>query len=37
VVTLTGNVRSDVEKANAVRITRETLGVQRVVDKLTVK
>jgi len=37
VVTLTGAVRSDAEKADAVRITRDTLGVKSVVNKLTVK
>jgi osmotically-inducible protein OsmY len=37
VVTLTGSVRSDAEKADAVRISRDTLGVKSVVNKLTVK
>ena len=37
VVTLTGSVRSDAEKADALRIARQTMGVKRVVDKLTVK
>ena len=37
VVTLTGSVRSDAEKADTIRITRDTLGVKNVVDKLTVK
>jgi hyperosmotically inducible protein len=37
VVTLTGSVRSDAEKADAARITRDTLGVKNVVNKLTVK
>ncbi len=37
VVTLTGSVRSEAEKADAVRIAEKTMGVKRVVDKLTVK
>lgn len=37
VVTLTGSVRSGAEKADAVRITNDTMGVKKVVDKLTVK
>jgi hyperosmotically inducible periplasmic protein len=37
VVTLTGSVRSEAEKANAVRIAHDTLGVKSVVDKLAVK
>ena len=37
VVTLTGSVRSDAEKVNALHIARKTKGVKRVVDKLTVK
>lgn len=37
VVTLTGSVRSDAEKADAVRITNDTMGVKKVVNKLTVK
>ena len=37
VVTLTGSVRSDAEKADTVRITRDTLGVKNVVNKLTVR
>ena len=37
VVTLTGSVRSDAEKADAVRIARDSMGVKSVVDKLTVK
>lgn len=37
VVTLTGSVRSDAEKADAARIARDTMGVKSVVDKLTVK
>ena len=36
VVTLSGNVRSAAEKQRAVRIARETDGVNSVVDKLTV-
>jgi hyperosmotically inducible protein len=37
VVTLTGSVRSEAERANAVRLARDTSGVKSVVDKLTVK
>jgi osmotically-inducible protein OsmY len=37
VVTLTGSVRSDAEKADTLRIARDTMGVKNVVDKLTVK
>jgi osmotically-inducible protein OsmY len=37
VVTLTGSVRSDAEKTDAVAIARKTMGVKSVVDKLTVK
>lgn len=37
VVTLTGSVRSEAERANAARIARETSGVKSVVDKLTIK
>ncbi|HEX4566998.1 MAG TPA: BON domain-containing protein [Vicinamibacterales bacterium] len=37
VVTLTGSVRSDAEKTDAVAIARKTMGVKSVVNKLTVK
>jgi len=37
VVTLTGSVRTEADRADAVRITRDTMGVKQVVDKLTVK
>jgi hyperosmotically inducible protein len=37
VVTLTGSVRSEAEKTDALRIARKTMGVKSVVDKLTVK
>lgn len=37
VVTLTGSVRSEAERANAVRLARDTSGVKSVVDKLTIK
>jgi hyperosmotically inducible protein len=37
VVTLTGSVRSDAEKTDALRIAQKTMGVKSVVDKLTVK
>jgi hyperosmotically inducible periplasmic protein len=37
IVTLTGSVRNEAEKADAVRITRNTSGVKSVIDKLTVK
>ena len=37
VVTLSGRVHSDAERERAVRIARETEGVQRVVDKLRVE
>jgi osmotically-inducible protein OsmY len=36
VVTLTGNVRSAAEKAEAIRLAKTTKGVARVVDKLTI-
>jgi hyperosmotically inducible protein len=36
VVTLTGHVASAAERARAVRLVRETKGVSRVVDKLTI-
>jgi hyperosmotically inducible protein len=36
VVTLTGNVKSEAEKAEAVRLAKNTTGVKSVVDKLTV-
>ncbi len=37
IVTLTGPVRSAAEKAEAVRIAKETKGVKSVVDKLTIE
>jgi len=37
VVTLQGTVRSEPERAAAVKIAKDTMGVKRVVDKLTVK
>lgn len=37
VVTLTGRVHSDTERERAVRLSRETEGVQRVVDRLKVE
>jgi hyperosmotically inducible protein len=37
VVTLTGSVRSEAERANAVRIARDTSGVKRVIDRMAVK
>jgi len=37
IVTLTGEVRSDAEKANVARIARDTKGVKRVIDRMTVK
>ena len=37
VVTLTGVVTSQAEKNEALRLARTTMGVKRVVDKLTVK
>lgn len=37
VVTLTGNVRSAAEKAEAIRLAKTTKGVARVVDKLTIQ
>ena len=37
VVTLSGVVQSDDERARAVRLARETAGVTQVVDKLEVK
>ena len=36
VVTLTGNVKSEAEKAEAIRLAKTTTGVKSVVDKLTV-
>ena len=36
VVTLTGTVKSAEEKAEAIRLAKNTTGVKRVVDKLTV-
>jgi hyperosmotically inducible protein len=36
VVTLTGQVRSQTEKEQALKIARETDGVKSVVDRLTV-
>jgi hyperosmotically inducible periplasmic protein len=36
VVTLTGNVKSEAEKAEAIRLAKNTTGVKSVVDKLTV-
>lgn len=36
IVTLTGNVKSDAEKAEAIRLAKTTKGVKSVVDKLTV-
>jgi hyperosmotically inducible protein len=37
VVTLTGSVRSEAERADAVRIARDTSGVKRVIDRMAVK
>jgi hyperosmotically inducible protein len=37
VVTLTGEVGSEAEKTEAIRLAKTTTGVKRVVDKLTVK
>ena len=37
VVTLTGNVKSAAEKAEAIRLAKTTKGVSRVVDKLTIQ
>lgn len=37
VVTLTGKVKSDVEKAEALRVARGTDGVKSVIDKLTIE
>jgi hyperosmotically inducible protein len=37
VVTLTGEVRSAAEKAEAIRLAKTTTGVKSVVDKLTIK
>jgi len=37
VVTLTGNVKSAAEKAEAIRLAKTTKGVARVVDKLTIQ
>src|SRR4051812_38881011 len=37
VVTLTGTVSSQAEKAEAIRLAKTTTGVKSVVDKLTVK
>lgn len=37
VVTLSGHVRSEAERQEAIRIARETDGVQRVEDRLTVR
>jgi osmotically-inducible protein OsmY len=37
IVTLTGEVRNDAEKADAARIARDTKGVKRVIDRMTVK
>ena len=37
VVTLTGDVRADAEKDQALKVARETEGVKSVVDRLTVK
>ena len=37
VVTLTGNVRSAAEKAEAIRLAKTTTGVKSVVDKLTIQ
>jgi osmotically-inducible protein OsmY len=34
---LTGSVRSEAERANAVRIARDTSGVKRVIDRMAVK
>ena len=36
VVTLTGNVKSEAEKAEAIRLAKNTTGVKSVVDKLVV-
>jgi hyperosmotically inducible periplasmic protein len=36
VVTLTGNVKSEAEKAEAIRLAKTTSGVKSVVDKLVV-
>jgi len=37
VVTLKGTVRSEAERAAAVKIAKDTMGVKSVVDKLTIK
>src|SRR4051812_14098673 len=37
VVTLTGNVKSEAEKAEAIRLAKNTTGVKSVVDKLTIQ
>ena len=37
VVTLTGTVKSEAEKTEAIRLARTTKGVDRVVDKLTIQ
>ena len=34
-MTLTGNVKSAAEKAEAIRLAKNTTGVKSVVDKLT--
>jgi osmotically-inducible protein OsmY len=36
VVTLSGQVRSQTEKEQAVKLARETIGVKSVTDRLTV-
>jgi osmotically-inducible protein OsmY len=36
IVTLTGNVRSEAEKEQALRLARETEGVKSVNDRLTI-
>jgi osmotically-inducible protein OsmY len=36
-VTLTGNVKSEAEKAEAIRLAKNTTGVKSVVDKLTIQ
>lgn len=36
-VTVTGSVRSGAERARAVALARETVGVSEVIDRLTVK
>ena len=37
VVTLTGTVKSAAEKAEAIRLAKNTTGVKSVVDKLTIQ